>query len=403
MALPEVVLLEALSDSPYAEELRQRPQRRHFAPKLEAEYVRRRLAENCGLIRATCLLVAAIAAYRWFPGLGHGSGMIQDAISWAVILASVFLCAVAFSPLFQSTYPSVARVIVPLRNALGAVSIAQLAAHGEAEALMVLPLMVIGPLFLLGLSFSAGLVAVAAGVASFAVAAAAAPLSGPVAVHAGLFLLVSVTLSVIAADERDKRSRRAFLESALVAELARHDALTGTHNRRVFDERLARLWQRAIREHARLAILLIDVDHFKAYNDRYGHQAGDRALRAIAETLQGFVRRATDLLARYGGEEFGVILYDVDTSQVEEIARRMCRTVASLAIEDAAGLESRVTISVGAAVIEPAADRAPRGGLQLADQALYSAKVNGRNRVELMDDSEYRLLSTGVFDRAAGE
>ncbi len=403
MALPEPTCHESVSDSPYAAELRHRPLRRRFAPALERLYVRRRLSESRALIRAICLLAAVIGLYRWFPGLGRNTGMIHDSISWVVVLSSVFLAAIAFSPLFETTYSPVARVVIPLRNALAAISIAQLAAHGETETLMVLPLMVFGPLFFLGLSFPAGLVAVAAGVVSFAVAGAVAQLPSPIAVHAGLFLLVTVSLAAIAAYEGEKRSRRAFLESGLVAELARHDALTGANNRRVFDERLVNLWHRAIAEQRRLAILLIDVDHFKAYNDRYGHQAGDRALRAISDSLQAFVRRTTDLLARYGGEEFAIILYDVETPEVEDIARRMCRGVAMLALDDATGVEARVTISVGAAVIEPAANRAPRGGLQLADQALYAAKVNGRNRVELMDECEYRLLATGVFDRVAGE
>jgi diguanylate cyclase (GGDEF)-like protein len=105
-----------------------------------------------------------------------------------------------------------------------------------------------------------------------------------------------------------------------------------------------------------------------------------------------------DLMARYGGEEFAAILYDVEADQAKEVAERICSAVAELAIEHR---DSRtavaVTISVGVAVVGATADRSPRGALQLADQALYEAKVKGRNRVELRDDEEYRSLVTGVF------
>jgi diguanylate cyclase (GGDEF)-like protein len=105
-----------------------------------------------------------------------------------------------------------------------------------------------------------------------------------------------------------------------------------------------------------------------------------------------------DLLARYGGEEFAAVLYDIEAGQAKDVAERICRAVAELAIEHR---DSRtavtVTISVGVAVVKASAQRNPRGALQLADQALYGAKVRGRNRVELMDDEEYRMLVTGVF------
>jgi diguanylate cyclase (GGDEF)-like protein len=126
--------------------------------------------------------------------------------------------------------------------------------------------------------------------------------------------------------------------------------------------------------------------------------AGDLALRRVAQTIQRFVRRPMDLMARYGGEEFAAILYDVEADQAKEDAERICRAVAELAIEHR---DSRtavaVTISVGVAVVNATADRSARGALQLADQALYEAKVRGRNRVELRDDEEYRSLVTGVF------
>jgi len=148
-----------------------------------------------------------------------------------------------------------------------------------------------------------------------------------------------------------------------------------------------------------MAILLIDIDHFKAYNDRYGHLAGDQALRRVAQSLQSFVNRPLDVLARYGGEEFGAILYDIDAGQAENVADRICAAVRELQIEH---LDSRtcacMTISVGVALIEPTQERSARGALQLADQALYGAKKKGRNRVEFMSEAEHALLTTGIFN-----
>jgi diguanylate cyclase (GGDEF)-like protein len=183
-----------------------------------------------------------------------------------------------------------------------------------------------------------------------------------------------------------------------MAELAQNDALTGVKNRRVFDEQLERLWQRAVDEQRSIAILLLDVDHFKAYNDRYGHQAGDHALRHVAQVLQRIVTRSQDLVARYGGEEFAVLLYDVDTVEAGKLAEHMRKAVIGLKLEHRDSRAGQVvTISIGVAVVEPSADRRSRGALQLADEALYQAKTRGRNRVEVLDPSAHAGLETGVF------
>jgi diguanylate cyclase (GGDEF)-like protein len=260
--------------------------------------------------------------------------------------------------------------------------------------------MVVGPFFLLGLPPRLAFFSVALTIVSFVVSAAvlALPIAATVFACA---LLVAITVScVVATRHVDAILRKSFLESGLIAEFAEHDALTGTKNRRMLDEHLARQWQRAIEGGHTIAVLLIDVDHFKKYNDRYGHQAGDRALRRVAETLQSLVHRPLDVLARYGGEEFAVVLSDIDSEQAARIADRMCRAVGELAIEQPDGISGRVTISVGAAVLAPTAGRGPRGALQLADQALYEAKLRGRNRVELREDEDHNLLVTGVFSKS---
>lgn len=394
--------LSASHDSPYAAELRDRAAGRRFNEHLEKEYAAARLREYRVLIRVTCVLSALVSLFslvRHFID-GHLSPEHLQLIV-VVLLASVALASIACSPLFGRFYLPLAKIIVPMRNALAAALIARIAAHGQMETLMILPLMVVGPFFLLGLPPRVALFSVVVTIISFIVSATAITPVLSATVFACTFMVAIAVACAVASRHIDEGSRKSFLESQLIAEFAEHDALTGTKNRRMFDEHLARLWQQAIEDRRSIAVLLVDVDYFKKYNDHYGHQAGDRALRLVAETLQKFVNRPLDVLARYGGEEFAVVLKDTECRQAAHIADQMRRAVADLAIEQRDGITGRVTISVGAAVLKPTKERGPRGALQLADQALYEAKVRGRNRVELKEDDDYTLLVTGVFSKSA--
>jgi diguanylate cyclase (GGDEF)-like protein len=263
---------------------------------------------------------------------------------------------------------------------------------------MVLPLMVIGPFFFLGLPMRVALVTVGLTIVCFIAAALGFGVDLPVMLRSSLFLLLAAGACSIASRHFEESSRRSFLEGRLIAELAQHDALTGLKNRRVFDEHLDQVWEQAIADNRQLAILLIDVDQFKPYNDIYGHQAGDKALQRVAATLQQLATRPRDMIARYGGEEFAVTLYDIGRLDAQALAERMRLAVSGLEIQHlGAQLGGIVTISIGVAAVEPSRSRRPRGGLQLADQALYKAKLEGRNRVEVMDHAAHGELVTGVF------
>lgn len=407
--------LDVLPDSLYAAELR-RGVVRHFAPELEREYLRARLHDRRILIRAAVLLALLIASFRVAENFVRGSpGYTSPLLPGGMLLLSLVLVGVVWGAWFDRWYLPAARIVIPLRNALAAIPIAAGAAHGQVELLMILPFMIVGPFFFSGLSFRDALLAVLATVACFVLSAWLYRVAMPIAGHAFVFVLTALVGCAVAAWHFDKRARAAFLESQLIGELAEHDALTGTKNRRVFDEHLGRVWQQAAEDERAIAILLIDVDHFKSYNDRYGHQAGDLALRRAAHALQAFVTRPLDVLARYGGEEFAAILHDVDAREAGRIADGMCRAVRELAIEHRKGTASGaggkipaaggsaevVTISVGVAAIEPSSERKPRGALQLADEALYKAKVRGRDCVEVMDDEAYGQLVTGVFAKVS--
>jgi diguanylate cyclase (GGDEF)-like protein/PAS domain S-box-containing protein len=168
-----------------------------------------------------------------------------------------------------------------------------------------------------------------------------------------------------------------------LAALAISDGLTGLANRRQFDERLLDEWARAKRDGTPLSLLLIDVDHFKKFNDQYGHQAGDACLRAIAQVFAGEARRPADLAARYGGEEFVLLLPNTDAEDCERIGERVRQAVHDLAMPHVLSPPSeRVTVSLGGATDLPAGGAAdPTSLIEAADLALYSAKDGGRDRL----------------------
>jgi len=180
-------------------------------------------------------------------------------------------------------------------------------------------------------------------------------------------------------------SHKKALEQELSA-LARKDGLTGLANRRAFDEFMDCEWARSLRNQKQLSLLLVDVDHFKDFNDLNGHQVGDDCLRTIAATLQEVCQRPSDLVARYGGEEFAVVLADTDQEGAEHIARRALVAVHALQLSNPGGGRRRwITVSIGAATAMPTAGgtmKMPEGLLQAADVALYKAKAAGRNRVK---------------------
>lgn len=393
--------LAAVPDSPHAAELLLARQNQRFSPEVEADYVRTHLLDSRLIIRVTCVLAALLAVARGIEQTAAHLPVGGLAIALAfVILASVLLAVLAWSPAFDRLFLPFARVIVPIRNVLVAGSIAVAAADGQREMLMFLPVLLFGPFFFLGLSYRTALFTSLLTAAAFIVQAAHAELALPVAVRAISFLLIALVGCVVAARHLERLSRTSFVETRLISQLAQHDALTGTKNRRVFDEHLARLWPQAIAERRTIAIMLIDVDHFKAYNDYYGHQAGDTSLCQIAERLQSIVRGPLDMVSRYGGEEFVAVLFDVDIDQAMAIAEGVRRAIHDLGIEHRGSRTSAtITVSVGLAVINPSPTRTPRGALQLADQALYAAKVSGRNRVRVMNEADYGMLVTGAFTK----
>jgi diguanylate cyclase (GGDEF)-like protein len=195
---------------------------------------------------------------------------------------------------------------------------------------------------------------------------------------------------------------RNFEEQDELARLSHVDALTGIANRRRFDEVLAREWARRREGPEPLALLMIDIDHFKQLNDQFGHAVGDQHLRTVAAVLSGCARRDSDLVARYGGEEFAAILTGIDPQDAGLIAERMRASVEALGLPSGTGV-GVVTISIGLACAQ-ALDTGMDVFVSAADTALYDAKRSGRNRVARRSVMRLRAVetpSTSTGGRAA--
>ncbi|MDQ3169554.1 MAG: GGDEF domain-containing protein [Acidobacteriota bacterium] len=206
---------------------------------------------------------------------------------------------------------------------------------------------------------------------------------------AGAILAIACAGLVYAARLRRARARERELQRLVqertqqleeanrrLEDLSFLDGLTEVANRRQFEQILDLEWRRAVRSGSPLSLILADIDHFKAFNDGYGHQAGDRCLRDVATLLDSIVQRAGDQVARYGGEEFAAMLPETDAEGAEKIAERMRRAVESL--ETGGG---RVTVSIGVATTVAGETRSAESLVGAADAALYDAKHAGRNTV----------------------
>ena len=201
-------------------------------------------------------------------------------------------------------------------------------------------------------------------------------------------LIAVVILSAIVFRERYRSNVRELEQQAIIERqlrsmetLANTDGLTGLANRRSLDEHLETEWRRGVREHNFLAVVMLDIDFFKSYNDKYGHPSGDECIRNIARVIGSYARRAGDIAARYGGEEFVLVLPGVDLGDAASIAEKIRLEIFSANRPHAGSPEGRVTVSAGTASAPAASLDSGEELLRFADRALYRAKAEGRNRV----------------------
>ncbi|MCP4118838.1 MAG: diguanylate cyclase [Desulfobacteraceae bacterium] len=167
----------------------------------------------------------------------------------------------------------------------------------------------------------------------------------------------------------------------LLENIALLDGLTEIPNHRSFTERFAQEWQRAMRSRAPLSLGILDVDHFKQYNDTYGHGQGDEVLKTVATVLTQELKRTPDFAARYGGEEFAMLLPETDARGAAKVAQKICKAIEDLGIEHAGSSASRwLTVSIGGTTLVPTMEQTEGQLFETADKMLYEAKKKGRNQ-----------------------
>jgi diguanylate cyclase (GGDEF)-like protein len=285
-------------------------------------------------------------------------------------------------------------------GAVSAIGIADRHVGGQPELFYFLTSLSTAIFFLGGLLFREALLANVFMVGTLGLALAHAGWPAAVILYSLTVLVITTAGGAFVYQGVERQLRTSFLERGLLGEMVARDGLTGLKNRGAFDDDYARLWQQAMRDRRPLALLLIDVDHFKPFNDRYGHQAGDGALRRVAQVVQRFARRPLDIAARYGGEEFLVALYDLDAAAARAIAEELRGSIQGLGIQHDDSPAGVVTASIGVSVVSPGPDCSSEGAVQIADEALYAAKRGGRNGIRLVDCYGVSY-STGAFRRSA--
>src|SRR3984885_4485038 len=392
-----------LPDTPQGRQLRAGFPWLTFDAELEAVFRRAHFDDNLLHTRVNlCLAVVITIAFSAMDSvvLGPELNRIPSMIHMLVIIPTLLIgLAASFSAQRHRIYQPLALIASTILG-LGVAAIQIIATLGGTPILFPCLMLTITFIYFMG-----GLIfyhAVAANVIvmfSYLALGTALALPGREFGYDALALVAANLFGASVVYMHEKTSRMRFLEACLLREMVARDGLTGIQNRRMFDQHIARVWQQAVRDGERVAVLLADIDCFKDYNDRYGHQAGDECLRAVAVSLSQCARRPLDFVARYGGEEFAVVLYEASREYVAEVLTRIQRSIAELNIpHEASRVASRLTVSVGAAFILPGANRTHEGLIQLADEALYSAKEQGRNRVVVME-AEYQTLRTGRFER----
>ncbi|VXC61757.1 Diguanylate cyclase [Pseudomonas sp. 8Z] len=368
----------------YAEQLDQGFRRLSFCGALESEY-RAYLIEDRFEIKRIALIVAVLiwSAFAVLDVLLMGAPQL----GWILAIRLVVLALVlVFGRLIlQRLYP---RLLQTLSMAcivaigLGAALIVAVAhVHDPSYPYEGLLLISIAAYFLIGLRLSEAIICSLIILLVYIALECWAGLPLSRLVNNVMFLLFGNLLGAVGCYLLEYKSREHFLVSNLMRLLADRDSLTGLHNRRSFNRQLERLWRQAQGHDESLALLLCDADHFKLYNDRYGHQAGDLALQQIARLLERVAQRPLDCAVRLGGEEFAVLLFDTPLEQARQVAESIREAMVALALPHEATATAVLTLSLGVAVMQPReGDEFSQLYIQ-ADRALYEAKAGGRNRV----------------------
>jgi diguanylate cyclase (GGDEF)-like protein len=398
---PELKVVGELAESGVARQLREGFRWLRFEPALEQEFrtarllaLRRQLRRN--LLLAIILIIAFALLDRWLLGMVTPSG--SDLLRFAVILPLTGVTlAVTYTEAYARWYPRIVQICAPI---CGICVVAITAPEVQGGTQLIFATVVITTMymyFLVGMLIYAALTSNLLVLAVFVGTMLVSDMPAREAAYSIMLLALTNVVGAVVCYHLETANRVSYLEARLLGDMAARDGLTRIYNRRMFDERIEELWNQAVREGSPLALLLLDIDFFKPFNDCYGHQAGDETLRAVAVAFSRFARRPLDFTARYGGEEFALVLYGVECGFVTEAAERARAAIEGLGIaHERSTVAPVLTASIGAACVRPIATRSHAGLIQLADEALYAAKRAGRNRVVVME-TQYTDLKTGAF------
>jgi diguanylate cyclase (GGDEF)-like protein len=389
-----------LDNSAYAEQLKHGVNGLRFEGLLEKDFREFYIARNLPRARLSGLiaLIIVLAVTCIDLLLGASTGGALNTLRLGVLCPLLVVLGVAISvPAAQRYYTEVVSVGVTLIGFI-VTYIAHLGAlAGSSYVLAGLVLVVLYGCLFLGLLFNVAISITCIMIAAHFITGIAVGLPLDALYYSTAILGGAAVIGGISAYNLEHALRTNFLETGRLNELAERDGMTGLYNRRIFDDYIERLWRQSRREGAGVAIIFIDIDFFKVYNDLYGHQAGDDCLKRVAECIARGAKRPFDFAARYGGEEFVLVLYGPPDDYARSVPEQIHRDVLALEIPHGGSLVAKnVTVSIGLALARPETGRSLAGAIQTADEALYQAKREGRNRV-VFKDSDADDVETGNF------
>jgi diguanylate cyclase (GGDEF)-like protein len=386
--------------SPFADQLKRGFPKLRFNGLLEKEfrefYVQQNLprARLSGLI--AIILVLAVTCIDFVAGSASSTSL--NALRLGVLCPMLAVIGVAISlPAARRYYSEVAAVGVTLVGFVVTYISHVAALQGDSYVLAGLVMVILYACLFLGLLFNIAIGISAFLVGTHLVAGFVLELPMNELFYMTAMLGAAAVIGGISTYNLEHALRTNFLETRLLNELAERDGLTGLYNRRIFDDFIRRIWRQSRREQQALAIIFVDIDYFKIYNDLYGHQAGDDCLKKVANSIARCAKRPFDFSARYGGEEFVLVLYGPPDDYARALPEQIRRDVLDLAIPHAGSdCERSVTVSVGLSLARAGSTRSLAGAIQTADEALYQAKREGRNRVVFKDTNDSEV-ETGNF------
>lgn len=377
--------LDDVRPNPYADQLALGFRLLRFVRPLELEY-RQYMSEDSFDLKRIALSVAMVL---WLAFALLDFSLIQSPQLWWMLAVRMVVLVLLMVCGFLVLQRRHVHLLVPLSvTCIVGLGVGAAAVVGIAHTVDTtypyegLLLVSMAAYFLVGLRLSEAIASSLMVLLAYIFLELLAGLPLPRLINNGLFLLFGNLMGAVGCYLLEFKSREHFLVSRLMRVLADHDSLTGLHNRRSFNRQLERLWRQAQRENQSLALLLCDIDHFKAYNDCYGHQAGDNVLQRVGAVLADAARRPLDMSVRLGGEEFAVLLYDITDAQARERAEALRESLQRLGIRhERSDTAEMVTMSVGVACLLPAEEGEIAQLYERADRALYEAKAFGRNQV----------------------